>query len=677
MTTNGERIQRAVAELDPQVVLIDYFDTLVTRTIHRRQVKVVAARHLADRWDLGPPERLLAARRTAEDVVARRWRDAGLDPEHRIEETMAEVWAQLPAITGGTQPMRCEDLVATAVEIELAVERLAQVVDQDVVAAIEAARRPVVLVSDFYLGPELFARMLAGHGLTGLVRQLVVSCDGRLSKASGRLYAEVLASLQRDGLAAGPDRVLMIGDHPVSDGENARRHGIATVLIERPPETRRPGLSGRRPAPIARRRATTAALYRHGEEPFVELAATLYLFTSRLHAEARRRRLDPLLFLAREGRFMRTLFQRYQEISPAAAGCPIPHHYLVVSRRSTVLPGMKSLDQETFGQILDRYPRISMRRLVRSIGLDDGLAVQVAADLGVSPEGPAPLDGLRGHAGFRDAYERARAEQSALLRRYVAEVTGTEDGPLHLVDVGWKGTMQDHLRLALGSGRQISGWYLGIVASAPLVQGEHKHGLVFDSRSPRTPAFRTLRHFKTLYELLLQAGHGSAAGYRLSADGSRVEPLLDEQADEAESFARYLAPLQDGVLAAFEELCRADGLAASPLLPGPEEAADQHARMLYYPRRREIALVGALRHYENFGLMELVSVERPRARGAALWRGRLRAAGNPRRLLGSGWPPLELRALGLDRLVPVLGAYRQIRERTIPNIRRMVRERGA
>ncbi len=703
---NGAAIARAVAEIDPAVLLVDYFDTLVTRRITNDEVKRVAARFTAERFDLpAGADGVYRARREAEVTVAERAVAGGDDPEFRLDELAT---AMEPTLFDGERRARPGvGAVADAmVEIELAVEHLAQRPDPDVIAAIRAAApgRRVVLVSDFHLPSGPFATMLAWHGLDGLFDDVIVSCDHHRSKATGRLHDLVLERLTSGGtIEGGPaaERILMIGDNPVSDIERASARGLATCRVIRPshsrPSGRRAAVTDRAQARLhrrwdgswpERRRAIQRAVTTEagGRAGFAELAVTLFHFTRQLHRSALERRsrtgIDaPLLFLAREGRILKTMFDRFQALSPAAAGAEVATRYLVVSRRSTAVTGLAELDREDFSALRSRYPTIGVASFVTSLGFDPDVAAAVAAELDIEPETPVDVERLRTSPTFRDRYTAHRTEQRALLRSYVEALTGSVDGPLELVDVGWKGTMQDHLTATFDD-REVHGWYVGVVAAADVPHGADKVGLLFDSRRPVTPQFRILRHFKSLYEYLLQADHGSAAGYRRAAEGpvaadgtevaveGSVVARLDHQPTETEVFERAVGPVQRDLLAVFDALCRLDGLRDHDLIADLDEVTRFHQRMLFYPTPAEIELIQSLRHYENFGAMSFVDAGYRQRDG-----GRLRSIGavaiKPRQILGAGWPPLELAGLGLGGLVPVLGAYRQARERWIPGLGRI------
>lgn len=687
-----------LSAIGPELVLVDYFDTLVTRQIDAKTVKRVVARHVAERFaiDGGAPA-VVTARRTAERDGIAAARSAGNDGEHCIDDMAARMWALLfndpddSELAGGPA---LDVFVQTLLEIELSVEVASQEVDEDLVDVVRSLGCPVVLVSDFHFTNDLFVEMVRRKGLGSLVAQptctaslaesIFVSGSIGLSKASVRLYAHVESALEPAGRWPGRSAVAMVGDNPISDVANAEAAGlrgvrvVRTATVDSPPSTH-PVDRGRRLAvrvasdhagPLVDRSRVRRALARSSanddKAPFIEMAATLFAFT-RLLAEDCLAEGSAPAFLAREGLILKELFDHFVAVSPLSSGREVGSSYLVVSRRSTVLAGLRPLDEEDFSALLARYPGLSMLELMQTLGLDE---TQVAETVGAGDLFDAPVDVevLRSHGPFASVYEAERLAQRSLLDEYVTGVAGP-GRDLHVVDVGWKGTIQSHLQAALPS-RAVRGSYLGIVGSrrtpAVLRDGETKRGLLFDSRKPGSRHYRILRHFKSIYEFLLTAEHGSAARYeRVVVDGvTSVRPVLDDQAAEVAVFRQLIEPIQADIRRGFEELCRLDLLSERPILATLDDVADIHQRMLFHPTSLEIEQVASMRHYENFGHMGMTDVGRqaPDSRAGRMgeW---VKAARQPSSLLGSGWPPLNLWSVGLGGLVQPLGVYRKVRER--------------
>ena len=206
---------------------------------------------------------------------------------------------------------------------------------------------------------------------------------------------------------------------------------------------------------------------------------------------------------------------------------------------------------------------------------------------------------LRRSSLFRRYYEEHRHAQRAHLQAYINGL-GIPFGehPLVLVDVGWKGSIQDYLRAAMPGDVQIRGYYFGLLnVGQPL---DDKTGLVLTNVPHLSPFYRTYSENRTLFELLLCADHGSALRYEGGPDG-RTNVILDNDADELAYIRNELLPLRDDVLAAFREFC----LVRNRFCPAQGEleifAAQAHAGFVFRPWRRNAQLLALAQHRENFG----------------------------------------------------------------------------
>ena len=231
----ASKLAAQIGSTNPQAVLVDYFDTLVTRDTSRSQVKTNAARRLIDATGLGlDPASLVEIRQRSERMTSNASLSHGRDEDFDLISVAILMHAEL-------QPTVDIDTFAQATLMaEIAAELSTQRLNRALVDTLLAARqgRQIALVSDFHLPSEWFVRMLKHHRVDGLFASVTVSCDHGLTKRSGRLYPIALAAL--DGRNnAGPDRFLMIGDNPISDIQNASTHGLSTFEIVSPSDSNR------------------------------------------------------------------------------------------------------------------------------------------------------------------------------------------------------------------------------------------------------------------------------------------------------------------------------------------------------------------------------------------------------------------------------------------------------
>lgn len=647
------------------VVAFDIFDTLLRRTVTPEHVKRLSLDRLARRLALpaATAASLYALRHRIEAELCRANADLHGELEFRFEDMAREIHAELHAAGTAGLPDDPAEFAAALLACEMIVENEVLQPVPEAVAALERLReagRRVVLVSDFYLPETQLRHLLAGCNVAVEELPLFVSCDRLASKRSGRLYALVLQAL---GIAAGD--MLMVGDNPHSDSAMAMAAGCRSLLLDATAQHAfyaRPEAGAI--APDVARGAWEAALHEAG----VTLAApSLALFIERLHAAARRDGRRHLFFLAREGQPLLRLFERYQDLLGLRGPDRVTCHYLLASRRACYVASLRPLPDEDFAGLFRQYRRISLGEFLASLRFPESEAAQIARQLGArldEPEADFPTSAcftrLLALPAFATSYESLRRTQGDNLRTYLDSfgVDLAREG-LALVDVGWKGTIQDFIAATLDGSAPVHGYYLGLLAAGQPLAG--KQGLLFSDIGGQSPGFRVLAENRSLFEILLCADHGSALSYDRAADGS-VSPVLEDAPEEAAYLRNQVAPVAERVLSAAESLMQARLRFTVPDPVWQKFVLDCHARLVFRPWDAAARWLLQARHRENFGVFRLSSFtgdDAPRLRA------RLRySAGvllRPRRYLESSfWPALTI-YLRSGRLLAEAYAWRQRR----------------
>jgi hypothetical protein len=345
--------------------------------------------------------------------------------------------------------------------------------------------------------------------------------------------------------------------------------------------------------------------------PFQDLAFSLHLFTRKLSEGVTSRGVNDLLFFAREGKLLKECFDYYQTLAGKAGS--VRSHYVEISRKASFLPSLGPLATENFGTLFRQYRRISLRDFLQSLALEYETE-SLASALGVSvddlavPSKDLPTDPvfqrLISSAEFTHLYETERTSRSSALQKYLEQILGTPlPEQLHVVDVGWKGSIQDNLYNWLsnrvGESASISGYYLGLVAPGAASEANSKQALLFSSLGSKpTRGFHVFNENRSLYEILLHAEHGSARSYRLDAQGNAV--AVADEYHESAMIAGHIAPVTESVFDLFKQLCStASGMGEKFLFA---ETVRRHRRMVFSPSAVEIEWIQRIGHWENFGV---------------------------------------------------------------------------
>ncbi len=677
--TKTELVERYLLDrasrVEGLIVCFDYFDTLVVRDVAPEFTKQLAARLLSMVISNNlPAETLYAIRQKLEKELCEESRDDGGELEFYLPAFAPRYLERLRKEKPGLLPrFSSERFTQLMLDLELRVETSVQrpcrpVVD--LLASLKEAGVKTILISDFYLPSSSFTPMLDEQGLTGLFDQVFVSADCGMAKGSGRLYQRVCEELD-----CPPDRLLMIGDNPHSDIKMAARQGIATMHLQNPEQKKQ--YEQWQPGQIeaqARVDLLFSQAMRAGSECFAEMAYSLWYFMYLLFRNLAEQGAEEVFFFSKEGEFLKQRFERFQE--EVFGTRIITGHYLLVSRKATYLASLRPLDQEDFAGIFNHYRDISLRDFLLSLNLEESLAKRICLKSNLDYE--TRFSDLRNHPEFvklkqsklfQTVYEKRRSQQRDNLISYLDSFgLDYRQNGLTIVDVGWKGSIQDNLYHLFGGTVRIQGFYLGSLIASNKSQSNRKKGLLFDDTPVLTPFFHAYNNNRSLFEMMLGASHGSADGYftraqyeELPKDHGRVvqETVAAGRADseilvatldlpeERRLYQEKIKPLQAVMADTFSRQNRAY-LRAGCCLPRPEWFARRHARMVFKPKAREVTLFESLYHLENFGIFEYTDFQTD---GSFTVRQRLH---NLIKVIRSGtilesgiWPPIILRRLGI------------------------------
>jgi FMN phosphatase YigB (HAD superfamily) len=647
-------LEAVVAEHDPGALLVDCFGTLLHRSVPSGRVRWLASHDLATWLDTRlEADDLEAVRLELEGTLSERSRHNGFQRDFRLSELACALHASLIERFGHV-PVGLEPFVQRFLEIETAVETSITEPNRALaeLLADQSRHRPVVLVSDTNLTRPVLLQILATHGLEGIFHAVYPSSEHSGTKRSGELY-EVVAS----DLGLPTAALLMVGDNPHVDQAQAAARGVASVIVSagrwdtvKDAPNRVLGRSLDRDLHRALR-PTGAA------DVFPELALTLFAFVHLLHQRLSQAGATLAVFVTREGQLLRRLFEAYQLAYPVPACSRIDSVYLPISRKAAFVAAAPADPDEALGRLLRKDPRITGSDVEQWLTGGGGAVAGATWAPETPPLGDMDLQTLGKEPAFRHAYDAHRRNQRQLTLALLEPLLGEPGSSLHVVDIGWKGTVQDYLQELLAARTTVTGYYLGISAGGPISNLSHKHGLMFTNQPIPSRHFEVFNHFKTLYEGVLTADHGSVARYATN-DAGEPTPVFDEHPDESLAFQSVVGPVQTLLEERFVRLARLlarNRLATEEVL---SMTARHHARMAYRPTRREIAFVQRLVHYENFGHATLRrigrSVDGTDTGGIAPARGALLR----RHIHGGGWPPLRMVRAGQGWLRFPYGWYK-------------------
>lgn len=643
----------------PNTISFDLWDTLLIRKCHPDEVKLFTARYIYLRYyphllpDYQTPDAIYAERRRVEDQLAQQSVQQGQDDEYSVDDVIRSLLSRI-TVEGFYNDQIAEDVLAA----EVAQEKYVTELNEDLLEStshIESKNR--VYISDFYMSGKRLSEILEHVGAPKY--RLFVSCDRKLNKRSGKLYDYV-----QNELGIKPEDHLHFGDNEESDvrvpkskginispihhdsyiyGRNARferRHHDFSYYIE----------DLRHELGIVKSKAgkDCTEMYELG----VEFSALFIVFILYILEEMMKRNESELFYFTREGIFFQEIHRSISQHNPYCVDLPSAN-LLEVSRLATFAPSLGSWSCDELMRIWNQYPSQSARTLFKSIGTDIEPYAETINGYGISTDEEIKdpwLDkrviALFDDPKFRSDIEREIAEKRSSLKGYLAN-HGVSDSisNLNIVDIGWRGTIQDNLCRVLPN-TQITGYYFSLVEFLnEQPRNSSKYAFLPEDK-------RHMVKYAQPLEMLCNSSTGSVAGYLHLSDSEFVAATVHHKAED-DVFLNHTCKFQKGVLAAVPAVCafmRRYAMTVDDMRPYVYQLLQQ---LVSDPPMPIVLAYLSLEHDEQFGLGKLIKSEALIPANQLfkyLISGTVRADIRSR-IGGSAWPDGYLKATGLLRIL--------------------------
>lgn len=458
----------------------------------------------------------------------------------------------------------------------------------------------IYILSEFYCEKKVLLKWFKNLGVAELFDDIFVSCDYTATKRSTRLYKIAIKSLKIN-----KKDITMFGDNKYADIFAARRIGIKaeriiTKIEKTPKKFKQIKIYGENYEKLNEICNKYGDNYNYSNHAF-----PLFLFIRRLYASLRNNDVKNVFFLSREGLFLKKLFDKYVEVSGLRG---IKSHYLEVSRNALYRVNFQPLESQSFELLLNKTYKTSVYQFLNSLSFSEQEILKIKAELGENInkkkrrfEKTKTFKKLKKSITFQTVYEIKRKEQEGFFDKYLQlfEVDFQKEG-LTVVDVGWRGSMQDLLEKYLKD-IKVSGYYVGCFKVAftknVLENISKKIGLLHHINKNQFGN----KCFKPIfldYEQICRADRGCVYGYK--AEGNVIKVIYENKVDEKKLHKTYILPLQNQIIDKFEQLCKLEYENLSILEP---LAVIMHMDIYKNLSRQDIDFYvnGINSHFDNFG----------------------------------------------------------------------------
>jgi predicted HAD superfamily hydrolase len=459
---------------------------------------------------------------------------------------------------------------------------------------IEEKKIKIILISDYFLPSFTLKKILANKNLN--IDEVYSSSDFLLQKKTGRLYKKIL-----DKQTIDPSNILMIGDNYTSDYLMPRKYGINSLLFDKRGEVK---LST--PSNILRKkdwlRFINSKDIKNGELAFSRVAFLMFDFINQLSEKLIRDERSYALFMSREGEFFKKLFDSYQNIFYPGSPNKIKSHYFYISRRSSLLPAVHTIDKSSFEEIYKNYPNISINTFLKNLQLDKNEEIlgelkdkfnlaNVIDDF----ENSKQYEHILSSNIFRAECLKAAENQRDLLENYIESFgSNCMNEGLNIVDVGYAGTAQNNLHRMYNRKQKINGYYMFCYNEAAsennLKHGILQHGAKFSEN--------IYTYNSAVIEMLCLASHGSANSYEQI--DSNTMAVLEKNPLEIFSYEDNVCHIQNSILEVFNKIA----IFHAKLELGSKDTSKKYKnlykRFIFNPTDEEILKFIEIPFYDNF-----------------------------------------------------------------------------
>lgn len=649
-----------------KAVCFDYFDTIVYRDVHPEYLKQLSSKLLSNAL-LGTisADELGALRVTFERELCENNNKFGYDLDFRIDQLARKLFSYL----NSRLPDKFKDqtnFIKLFVEIEISLELEHQKVDKDIyrlIVDLAASGAKTILLSDFYIPSKYMEKILDKHGLSDYFDQIHFSSDYLITKSSGKLYQHLKEANSKI------ECFYMVGDNPHSDNLMAEENGFESYSLDR---IRSVETYEQEYSQVPYQNELSRKFDSLNEDcitsPFKDLSYPLAYFCKNLYSKLMQNDAEVVLFMSKEGQFLRKCFDEY--IRCHGLDATIKSKYIIVSRKSTYLCSIDLDSDNPFERLFWQYDRnSSIEDLLKSLNFTEEELAEVQkhlvidiAERHVLLSKSNALEQLIESKWFTAFAKRKIKLQSYYLNEYIKSKIGRGVKSVHVVDVGWKGTIQDNLFLSLKKEYRIYGYYLGLLYPTLLEENNRKEGVLFSNHLDESRHLKIYNSNRSLYEMILGANHGSASRYInnvFQGDGvSQSERIyeeykcnnevsfvyVDDNVVENEIYLTQIKGVQDSIFKLFKKIVRVERYKEESIVNERNSAIKQF-KMNFMPSVTEIDYYQNLKHLENFGVFQytvfntksnIQIIDRVK-NTIKFWR-------DPHLLLESGyWPPVVIK----------------------------------
>ena len=545
--------------MEKKVITFDIWDTIIKRTCHPEEIKVHTLRYYYYKEYNKIKEEyrneltLYRLRDSIEVEEYEKAREKGVDGECNFREVLATLIERTHLGTEKEKEVLKKELPEYEIEREIEKTYINPLIT-DIFKKYDKNKK--YCISDFYMPKEDLIKILNAHGLDKKFEKVYVSADIMKTKRDEGHLFEYFS--EKENIKY--ENMIHVGDNQHSDIDMAKRYGIETIKIPNPKkynfdinnlanidlklENIKKDAKIENLAKLTREnlKEYKNSLYNQG----IEFSAIAYYYIYDIIVDAVRKGYDKIYYQTREGE----TFIKFHEIIEKNNPFPfkVPKAELIeVSRVATFAASLDEFNVQNLLRIWSQYRAQSMKALFKSLDIDIEKYNEYFKKYDIDKEMTIyepwfnfKVTTLLQDKQFKKEIEKELKEKRERLLEYLKGkgIENKEGNKIYLVDIGWRGTIQDNLAFVLDK-VHIEGGYIALFDYYnPQRENVAKRAFIRDSKVTWEYVALTL----TIYEMMFSSDTKSVAGYE---NGKAIRKGKKEEVDFVKNI---ILPIREGMI---------------------------------------------------------------------------------------------------------------------------------
>lgn len=525
-----------------KVISFDVWDTLIKRKCNPEEIKLFTARYLLFKYESKIREEyrdsyiILKTRNCIEFEICKENEKKGKDGECRIIDVFNNLQKKIFK--------KEEDSIAIELlRIEIEHEKKMIYVNEKVLDILEKYKDlKMYCISDFYMDKNSLKEILDSTILKNRFEEIYSSADFLLNKKSGNLYKKF-----EEDLKISPNDHIHVGDNEFSDIQVAKKMGIETIQMEKYgehdfcPNRNRKFDFNLDSLKIKEASKREERLYNVG----IDLAPLLYFFVNKIVEYGMRNNRSEIYYQTREGETFIKIHEMIKKDNIYEVKIP-ECKLLEVSRVATFGASLNEITISELLRLWSQYRCQSIKALFKTLDIDikkyESIIKKYEIDIDEmiwEPWFNIKIQNLFNDDEFKNGINKELKEKrKQLIKFFESKGIVNDEKPMLIVDLGWRGTIQDNLAY-IYTNKQIDGYYYALY---DYYNVQPKNTTKFAFIKDKEITYEYIGKMITLFEMLFNPESGSVIYYK---DNKAIRKVKESEYNTVKNITSYI---QKGML---------------------------------------------------------------------------------------------------------------------------------